>query len=66
MTLNSVTRPTPKRAPRVVVFGRVVTREQALRLSAELHKRGDYDGGLRALQEAGLTPHDLVEWAEGR
>lgn len=50
----------------VVVFGRVVTRKQALAVSLELHRRGDYDGGLRALQEAGLTPHDLIEWTEGR
>lgn len=64
MTLETVTKPVETRSPRVVVFGRVVTREQALRIAAELHRRRDYKAGLRALDDAGLTIHDLVEWSE--
>jgi hypothetical protein len=63
VTLHQLDTPTRTRPPLVVVFGRPMTKDQALALSAELHHRGDYEGGLRALAEAGLTPHDLVEWS---
>ena len=67
MTLHDAARPyqPPERTGDYrTVFGTVMSRDEALRLAAELHYRGDYDGGLRALEDADLTPHDLVAWAE--
>ena len=61
MTLHQLDTPIKHQPRHYIVFGRILTRTEVLILSRELHRRGDYDAGLRALHEAGLTPHDLIE-----
>ena len=47
----------------VRVFGMPMTRQEALRKALELSQRGDHTAAARVLDEAGLWPHDLIEWA---
>jgi hypothetical protein len=47
----------------VVVFGAVMTRDEALTKALELSDRGDHTAAARVLDAAGLWPHDLIERA---
>lgn len=63
MTLHQLDTPTRTLPPRRVVFGVPMTREEALDKALTLHRRRDFEGSARVLDEAGLWVHDLIEWS---
>ncbi len=61
--MNQSTVRAPREKRHVVVFGIVMTKQEALRKALDLSRRADHAAAARVLDAAGLWPHDLVEWA---
>lgn len=59
--MNASATPARREKRHVVVFGAVMTRDEALTKALELSDRGDHRAAARVLDAAGLWPHDLIE-----